>query len=67
MTFVKRIAGAAAVGAAMLIGLSAPSAEAGYIVDLTQQGADVVATGSGAIDLTGLTFVNTFSAAAPRR
>jgi hypothetical protein len=52
MTFIKGIAG---IGAAMLIGLSAPSAQAGYVVDLTQQGSDVVATGSGAIDLTGLT------------
>jgi hypothetical protein len=47
--------------AAMLIGLSAPSAEAGYIVDLTQQGSNVVATGRGAIDLTGLTFVLKFN------
>jgi hypothetical protein len=54
MTFIK---GIASLGAAMLIGLSAPSAHAGYVVDLTQQGADVVASGSGAIDLTGLTFV----------
>jgi len=36
MTFIKGIAG---IGAAMLIGLSAPSALAGYVVDLTQQGA----------------------------
>jgi hypothetical protein len=42
-------------------GLSAPSAQAGYVVDLTQQGGNVVATGSGAIDLTGLTFVNSFT------
>jgi hypothetical protein len=34
----------------------APAAQAGYIVTLTQQGSNVVATGSGAIDLTGLTF-----------
>ncbi len=53
MTFIK---GSAGVGAAMLIGLSAPSAQAGYVVDLTQAGSNVVATGSGAIDLTGLTF-----------
>jgi hypothetical protein len=53
MTFIK---GSAGVGAAMLIGLSAPSAQAGYVVDLTQVGSDVVATGSGPIDLTGLTF-----------
>jgi hypothetical protein len=53
MTFIK---GIASVGAAMLIGLSATSAQAGYVVDLTQQGSNVVATGSGAIDLSGLTF-----------
>jgi PEP-CTERM motif len=50
------IKGVASLGAAMLIALSAPSAQAGYVVHLTQQGTDVVATGSGAIDLTGLTF-----------
>jgi PEP-CTERM motif len=53
MIFIK---GVASLGAAMLIALSAPSAQAGYVVHLTQQGTDVVATGSGAIDLTGLTF-----------
>jgi len=58
MTFIK---GIASLGAAMLIGLSAPSAQAGYVVDLTQQGPNVVATGSGPIDLTGLTFVDTFN------
>jgi hypothetical protein len=51
MIFIK---GIASLGAAMLIGLSAPSVQAGYVVDLTQQGGNVVATGSGAIDLTGL-------------
>jgi hypothetical protein len=55
MIFVK---GIASLGAAMLIGLSAPPAQAGYVVDLTQQGSNVVASGNGAIDLTGLTFVN---------
>src|SRR5438045_6581379 len=34
------------------------SAQAGFIVTLQQVGSDVVATGSGAIDLTGLTFVS---------
>jgi hypothetical protein len=53
MTFIK---GIASIGAAILIGLSAPSARAGYVVDLTQQGSNVVATGSGPIDLTGLSF-----------
>jgi hypothetical protein len=51
VTFIKGIVGATA----MLIGLSAPSAHAGYVVDLTQQGSNVVATGSGTIDTTGLT------------
>src|SRR5947207_7214535 len=36
--------------------LSVRPAEAGYAVTLQQVGPDVVATGSGAIDLTGLTF-----------
>jgi hypothetical protein len=57
MTLVTRMAGGTAIGAAMLIGLSAPSAQAGYVVDLTQQRGDVVATGSGSIDLTGLSFL----------
>ena len=57
MAFIK---GIASLGTAILIGLSAPSAQAGYVVDLTQVGSDVVATGSGAIDLTGLTFVDIF-------
>ena len=35
--------------------LSVRPAQAGYIVTLQQVGPDVVATGSGAIDLTGLT------------
>jgi PEP-CTERM motif len=55
MTFIK---GIASLGGTILIGLSAPSAQAGYVVDLTQQGGNVVATGSGAIDMTGLTFLN---------
>jgi hypothetical protein len=58
MTSVKRTVGAAAIGTAMVIGsgLSAPPAQAGYIVTLEQVGSNVVATGSGAIDLTGLIF-----------
>ena len=38
------------------------SAQAGYIVTLQEVGPDVVATGSGAIDLTGLTFFGSGSA-----
>jgi hypothetical protein len=37
-------------------GLSAPSAQAGYVVTLEEVGSDVVVTGSGPIDLTGLSF-----------
>jgi hypothetical protein len=51
MIFIK---GSASLGAAILIGLFTPPAQAGYVVDLTQQGSNVVATGSGAVDLTGL-------------
>jgi hypothetical protein len=52
ITFIR---GMASIGA-VLIGLSAAPTRAGYIVDLTQQGNNVVASGSGAIDLTGLSF-----------
>ena len=63
MTFVTPIAGAAALGAVMVIGSSlfAPPAQAGYIVTLTQTGTSVVASGSGSIDLTGLTFESSTS------
>ena len=46
-------------GAVLLIacGGGAIPAQAGYLVTLTQQGSDVIASGSGAIDLTGLSFV----------
>lgn len=56
MAFAKRIVGSTALGVAMLIGgipLS-PAAQAGYVVTLKEMGSDVVATGSGPIDLTGL-------------
>jgi large exoprotein involved in heme utilization and adhesion len=54
-----RFSSAAALGMAMLIGggLAAPPAQAGYVVTLTQEGGDVAATGSGPIDLTGLSLV----------
>jgi hypothetical protein len=60
----NRMVGASVIGAAMLIGLSTPPAYAGYVVDLTQQGPNVVATGSGPIDLTGLSFANSLSGSA---
>jgi hypothetical protein len=58
-----RFPSAAALGMAVLIGCGvAPPAQAGYVVTLTQEGGDVVATGSGPIDLTGLSFVTSGSA-----
>ena len=60
MTIVKRMAGATALGVAILIG-SGLSAEAGYVVTLEQVGSNVVATGSGTIDLTDLTFEGSVS------
>jgi hypothetical protein len=62
MALGKQTASLAALGAAMLIGsgLSAPPAQATpFVVTLEQVGSNVVETGSGAIDLTGLTFVVT--------
>jgi PEP-CTERM motif len=58
MRFVTRMAGAAALGAAAAIGvgLSVLPAQAGYVVTLKQEGKDVVATGSGTINLAGLSF-----------
>src|SRR4051812_43043769 len=59
MTFVKWIAGAAALGVALLLG-SGPissSAQAGYVVTLKEVGSDVVATGSGTLDVTDLKFI----------
>jgi hypothetical protein len=63
MTFIRQVAGRTVLGAAMLLGLSALPASAGYVVDLTEQGGNVVATGSGSFDLTGLTFDTTFPSA----
>ena len=56
VTSTQRIARAAALGVAMLIGggVSAQLAQAAYTVTLEQMGSNVVATGSGAIDLTGM-------------
>jgi hypothetical protein len=58
--FIKKISCASALVLALLIGcgLSGPPAQAGFIVDLTEMGSDVVATGSGTIDLTNLSFAS---------
>ncbi|HWX17005.1 MAG TPA: PEP-CTERM sorting domain-containing protein [Chthoniobacterales bacterium] len=55
---------AATLAIAIMCGLSVRPAQAGYIVTLQQVGSDVVATGSGPIDLTGLSFKINFSFAA---
>jgi len=54
-----RIAHAAALGVATLIGsgLSSPPARAAFTVTLLQEGSNVVATGSGTINTAGLNFV----------
>lgn len=55
---IKQIASAAALGAALLMGIdlfTSPAQATPYVVTLTEQGGNVVANGSGAIDLTGLT------------
>ncbi len=61
MTMVKSTTRTWGVAAALLVGcsLAALPAQADYIVTLTQVGDNVVATGSGTIDLTGLSFLST--------
>jgi len=56
MTFQEHLASAAALGVAMFIGAgaSAPPAQAAYVLTLAQDGPNVVATGSGTIDLADL-------------
>lgn len=56
MTFVKKMAGAA-LGALLLGSGLISSPTRAYVVTLEEVGNDVVATGKGALDLTGLNFV----------
>jgi hypothetical protein len=58
MRFQEQLASAAALGATMCIGVGvlAPPAQAAYVITLAQVGPNVVATGSGTIDLAGLFF-----------
>src|SRR2546427_4325459 len=51
----------AAVGTLVAWGFSARPAQAGYVVTLAQVDANVVATGNGAIDLTGLKFLESMN------
>lgn len=53
----KHIVGALGVAMLVAAGLLAPSAQTAYIVTLAQMGTNVVATGRGTIDLTGLGLV----------
>ncbi len=61
----RKIILAAALAGGGVLGLgSAPAANAAYIVTFTEVGADVIANGSGSINLAGLSFgATTFSAA----
>src|SRR5271170_6092515 len=61
MGFAKLLTGGAALAMASLC-LSPEPVAAGYVVTLTQVGSDVVASGSGPIDLSGLTFLGGFNA-----
>jgi hypothetical protein len=45
----------------MLVASLAGTADAGVIIDVYQSGSNVVASGSGSINLSGLTFVGTFT------
>ena len=65
----EQLGKAAALGVAMFIsaGMSAPPAQAAYVVTLAQVGPDVVATGSGTIDLAGLFFSGSGSLASLMR
>jgi hypothetical protein len=53
--------GALAVGASIVV---APKADAAYIIDVTQDGNNVVATGSGSMNLSGLTLFGSFAGGA---
>ena len=48
----------AALAIAIVSGLSVSAAQAGYILTLQEVGSDVMATGSGTLDLTGLSFIS---------
>jgi hypothetical protein len=63
MTSVTRITGAAVIVAATLLGsaLSVPPAQAAYTVTLEQDGLNVVAAGSGTLDVTDLSFLTSQS------
>lgn len=56
--------GSALVVGALAVMLSAGAAQATYVVNVVQSGADVVASGSGMIDLNGLNYTNIHTAQA---
>jgi hypothetical protein len=59
MTCMKRIVYAPALGVMMLVGssLCAPPVLASYVATVVQEGSDVVATGSGTLNLASLTII----------
>jgi hypothetical protein len=59
----KRTAFLAAVVLLISLGPSALPAQAGLLIDVNQVGSNVVVTGSGSIDLTGLTIIGDLSVA----
>jgi hypothetical protein len=54
MALKKRMAGAATLGAAMLIGFGLPQAQAAYTLTVQPSGAGVTATGTGSINFDAL-------------
>ena len=60
----RGLAAVVVVGALILLGPAARPAQAGYIVTFEQVGSDVVATGSGTIDLTALSFTESVAQSA---
>ena len=55
IAYVLALAGSALFGTALV----ASRSEAAVVIDITQSGSDVVTTGSGNLDINGLTFVST--------
>jgi len=53
MTIIKR---AVIIGASVVCGVLTSGAEAAYVVDFSQNGGDVVATGSGSLDFSSASF-----------
>ena len=57
----NRISFANSVLAAAALLAAASQAQAGYVVTLEQQGSDVVATGSGSLNISALSYSSSFN------